>query len=279
MRQLHDERARTRWDNAAPGWNRQRALLQDWLAEPTEAMLDRASIGPGMRVLDLAAGTGDQAFAIARRIGAGSMLLTDISPVMLRMSAQNLSAAGVRNAKFECLDMEASALQEASFDAAACRLGLMFAVNPERVLRSVRVALRPQGRFSVLVFSAPSGNPTMCIILSIAQRHAGKPPRDPFDPGSLMSLGKPGLLEVLFKAEGFHDVHVAPIATSIHAISAQAYLEFVQSAAAPVCELLNGLTAAGRVTALAEMAGALSPFMRGSMFEAPVELLLASGRV
>jgi ubiquinone/menaquinone biosynthesis C-methylase UbiE len=276
MRQ-HHERISTQWDNAALGWNSQRALLHDWLAGPTQAMLDAAAVGPGMRVLDLAAGTGDQACAIASRIGAGSMLVTDISPVMLNLAAQNLGAAGFRNARFECLDMEALALQEASFDAAVCRLGLMFASNPEHVLRSVHIALRPQGRFSALVFSAPAGNPTMGIILSVAQRHAGKPPRDPFQPGSLMSLGKPGLLEALFNAEGFSDVHVTPVATSIKAASVSAYLQFVQSAAAPVCELLGGLTDAVRTAALAEMAGALSPFVRGGMLEAPAELFLASG--
>jgi ubiquinone/menaquinone biosynthesis C-methylase UbiE len=278
MGQLHNGKTRVQWDAAAPGWNNQKALLQDWLDGPTEAMLDSAAVGPGMRVLDLAAGTGDQTRTIASRIGPGSILVTDISPAMLKLAAHNLKAVGIRNVRFECFDMEALTLPEASFDAAVCRLGLMFASDPKRVLRSVRIALRPQGRFSTIVISAPAGNPTMGIILSIAQRHAGKPPSDPFQPGSLMSLGKPGFLEELFKIERFEDVHVTPVATTIRASSVGAYLQFVQSAAAPVCELLDGLTATVRTTALAEMAAALSPFTRGGIFETPAELLLSSGR-
>ncbi|MEO7053533.1 MAG: methyltransferase domain-containing protein [Rhizomicrobium sp.] len=274
---LQDDRARALWDDAAPGWNDQSALIQDWLAEPTRAMLDAAAIGPGMQVLDLAAGAGDQACDIARRIGEGSVLVTDISPVMLTLAARNFDAAGLHNARFECLDMETLALEEAGFDAAVCRLGLMFAHHPARVLHAVRTALRPGGRFGALVFSAPPGNPTLGIIMPIALRHAGQPPRDPFQPGSLMSLGKPGLLEQLFQDAGFREIRVTRIAAPIRAASVEAYLQFLQSAAAPVRDLLNGMSADIRQAALAEMAAALLPFLQDGAFQAGTELLLASG--
>ncbi|HEY4275508.1 MAG TPA: class I SAM-dependent methyltransferase [Rhizomicrobium sp.] len=265
------------WDSAAPGWNGQTALITPWLAAPTITMLDQAAIGPGMRVLDLAAGAGEQSCAVARRIGAGSILVTDISPVMLKLAERNLAAAGLRNVQFQCLDMEDHGLEAASFDAAICRMGLMFTTRPEQALQAVRAALKPGGRFAALVFSAPPGNPSMGIILSIALRHAGKPPRDPFQPGSLMSLGKPGLVDKLFRDAGFRDVRVMRIAAPIRTPSIDAYLQFVQSAAAPVRDLLDAMAEGARRAALAEMAHALQPFQQRDIFEAATELLLAAG--
>jgi ubiquinone/menaquinone biosynthesis C-methylase UbiE len=51
-------------------------------------MLDQARIGPGARVLDLAAGAGGQSIAAAKRVGPrGSVLATDISPAILDYAA------------------------------------------------------------------------------------------------------------------------------------------------------------------------------------------------
>ena len=58
---------RDQWDKSAAGWNAHAPQIRAWLATATEAMLDRAGIGPGVRVLDVAAGSGDQTLDIARR--------------------------------------------------------------------------------------------------------------------------------------------------------------------------------------------------------------------
>ena len=57
-----------------------------------------------------------------------------------------------------------------------------------------------------MVFSVPQANPCVAILMGAALEHAGLPPADPFQPGSLFSLGKPGLLDDLFKAAGFRDI-------------------------------------------------------------------------
>ena len=52
--------------------------------------MDAAALRPGMRVLDVAAGTGDQTLLAAERIGPnGSILATDISAAMLAGAEQN----------------------------------------------------------------------------------------------------------------------------------------------------------------------------------------------
>jgi ubiquinone/menaquinone biosynthesis C-methylase UbiE len=55
------------------------------MAPATSLMLDLAGVGAGMRVLDVAAGMGDQSILAAQRVGpSGHVLATDLSPVMLQ---------------------------------------------------------------------------------------------------------------------------------------------------------------------------------------------------
>src|SRR5690348_10181586 len=76
---------RAQWEVAAEAWDRWGPLLARWLGPATEAMLDLAAVASGTRVLDVAAGAGEQTLAAARRVGAGgSVLATDISPAILR---------------------------------------------------------------------------------------------------------------------------------------------------------------------------------------------------
>ena len=68
---------------AAEGWQRGATGRAD-LRPITERMLDLAGIGPGHRVLDVAAGTGEQTLMAARRVGPrGFVLATDIAERML----------------------------------------------------------------------------------------------------------------------------------------------------------------------------------------------------
>lgn len=64
---------RQAWDKSASGWNAQTQHIHDWLAQATPAMLDAAHISVGMRVLDVAAGAGDQAREIRRWTSPGGL--------------------------------------------------------------------------------------------------------------------------------------------------------------------------------------------------------------
>ena len=79
------------WDAAAAGWNRHSGLVRTWLQSATAAMLDAAGVRAGSRVLDVAAGAGDQSLDIAARIGpTGHMLITDISAGILALAGHKL---------------------------------------------------------------------------------------------------------------------------------------------------------------------------------------------
>lgn len=44
--------ARESWNRAARGWNEHTPQIHQWLAGPTQAMLDQAKVKSGFRVLD-----------------------------------------------------------------------------------------------------------------------------------------------------------------------------------------------------------------------------------
>jgi ubiquinone/menaquinone biosynthesis C-methylase UbiE len=270
------------WDDAAEGWSRHTGLIRPWLREATEAMLQAARIAPGDHVLDVAAGAGDQTLDIARRVGpTGTVLATDVSARILELARQTLLAAGMTQvrtlqADAQALGLEARGLANANFNAAVCRLGLMFCTEPSQALCGIRSALAPGGRISALVFARPQANPCITVMMQTACRHAGVGPADPFAPGSLLSLGCPGRLEGLLHAAGFVAIEVRPLSAPFKAASCAEYVAFVQSAGSPVIEVLKPLTAAARAAAWADITQALQRFSTASGWEGPNELLLCS---
>lgn len=270
---------REQWNESAEGWNAHGPQIRAWLAPATEAMLELAAIGPGSRVLDVAAGAGDQTLDIAQRVGPdGYVLATDLSPAILALAQRNVaSAAGWRNVDTQVADGERLPVESASFDAAVCRLGLMFFPDPLQGLCEMHRALRPGGRTCTLVFSRPDRNPCVTILMSTALKHAGLPPRDPFQPGGLLSLGKPGLADQLFRAAGFADVATTTLDAPFRLPSAKHYLDFVRSSASPIQQILGRLDRAAADAAWAEMEQRLGEFSTSDGWEGPNELLLTVG--
>lgn len=269
---------RQAWDKSASGWNDQTQHIHDWLAEATPAMLDAARIAVGMRVLDIAAGAGDQTLDIARQVGPGGYVLaTDISAGILEFAKNNARHAGLLNVKTSVCDAENLDVDAASFDAAVSRLGLMFCPNPLLALQQAHRALKPGGSASVLVFSEPQYNPCIGILMSTALKHAGLPPRDPYQPGSLMSLGKPGLLDELFLAAGFTDVATTRVSAPFRLPSTRDYLTFIRTSASPIVQILGNLNQEAQDAAWAEMESRLGAFQSPGGWEGPNELLVARG--
>lgn len=270
---------REQWDKAAAGWDRHMPQIRDWLAPTTEAMLDLAGIGPGSRVLDVAAGSGDQTLDIARRIGPGGRVLaTDLSPAILELARRNAVRAGHRNIETKVADGESLPVDSASFDAAVCRLGLMLFPDPLQGLREMHRAIRPGGTACTLVFSHPGRNPCVTILMATALKHAGLPPRDPFQPGGLLSLGKPGRIDELFRAAGFREVATTVLDAPVRLPSVGPYLAFVRDSATPIRAILGRLDPATAEAAWTEMEQRLGEFTTPDGWVGPNELLLSVGR-
>src|SRR5216683_8128232 len=165
---------------AAEIWRQGAARRAQTLAVATERMFDAAGLVPGMRVLDVAAGTGDQSILAAQRVGAsGSLLATDISASMLDVAAQAARDAGLSNVETHMVDASALDVPPDSFDAGICRFGLMFVPDLHQALTRIRQALKPGARFAALVWSSREANPYLGLQIDLVNEMERMPSPPP----------------------------------------------------------------------------------------------------
>ena len=106
------------WQTAAEAWYRWSPTLNQWLGKATDKMLEMADITSGHRVLDIAAGAGEQSITTAKKVGAsGYVLATDISANILEYAKQMAQQAGAKNIDTRVMDGENLTLEDETFDA------------------------------------------------------------------------------------------------------------------------------------------------------------------
>jgi len=108
---------------------------------------------PGERVLDVAAGSGDLAAALAARVApAGEVWATDVNRKMLERGRDRLLDAGVLAPAVQC-DAERLPFPADYFDCATLGFGLRNMTHKEQALAEMARVLKPGGRLVVLEFS------------------------------------------------------------------------------------------------------------------------------
>jgi ubiquinone/menaquinone biosynthesis C-methylase UbiE len=106
-------------------------------------MLD-AGLRPGMRVLDLACGTGIISHWIAMQVGpTGTVVGDDIS--LDQLAYARAQGTGETSPEFVELNAYDTGLPAASFDIVHCRLLLCHLERPADALREIRRLLKPGG--------------------------------------------------------------------------------------------------------------------------------------
>ncbi len=268
---------RQQWQDAAEAWNAWGGFLAEWLGPATEAMLDMAAIGPGCRVLDVAAGAGQQTLIAARRVGAsGHVLATDIAPDILDYALENARVEGLVNVETLEADGENLEVPPHSFDAAISRVGLIYFPDQQRALANIMQALKPGGRFAAIVYSTPENNGFFSRPVSIIRERAELPPPVPGQPGPF-SLGAPGNLTNALKQAGFRDVEERVINAPVILPTAADCLRFEQESFGALHQMLGGLGPDEQASVWREIGAALADFETADGFEGPCELVVAAG--
>jgi SAM-dependent methyltransferase len=269
---------RTQWQAAAEAWHRWGPFLDSWLGEATETMFDLAGIGPGCRVLDVAAGAGEQSIAAARRAGPGGhVLVTDIAPALLERAASDAKAAGLTNIETRELDGEAlDVLPARSFDAVISRVGLIYFPDQQRALAGMRRALRPGGRVAAIVYSTPERNGFFSIPVKIIRERAQLPPPLPGQPGPF-SLGGEGVLEAALAKAGLRDVEVRKVPSPVKLPSAAECVRFERESFGALHQMMVGLSDDERAQVWRDIEDALRPYEGRDGFVGPCEMLVGVG--
>ena len=121
-----------------------------------KALVRAAAMTPTSRVLDLASGTGDVAFALANTGIPAEVVATDFVPEMLavaeKKSAEHPPAVPV---SFSVADAQELPFADASFDVVTVAFGVRNFPERERNFAEVLRVLKPGGRYIILEFSRP----------------------------------------------------------------------------------------------------------------------------
>ena len=113
-------------------------------------------VRPGMRVLDVAGGTGDMAMRIAPLLSKqGELVLADMNRSMLMQSQSRMYDAGYAGAHFVQCDAEHLPFKDNYFDCAVIAFGLRNVTHPQAALKSILSVLKPAARLVILEFSQP----------------------------------------------------------------------------------------------------------------------------
>ncbi len=122
-------------------------------APGAEEFIKGLGLQPGMKVLDVACGTGNLALPAAR-LGA-VVTGVDIAPNLLKQARENAEREGLR-IQFDEGDAEALPYEDAGFDAVVTMFGAMFAPRPEVVAAELMRVCRPRG-FIAMANWTPTG--------------------------------------------------------------------------------------------------------------------------
>lgn len=142
------------FDSVATRYDVMNDLMSGGLHRAWKAFTVRqAALRPGMRVLDIAGGTGDLTRAFMRRVGAsGEVWLTDINGAMLARGRDRLLDEGLLPPVAQC-DAEALPFPDRYFDRVSVAFGLRNMTHKEAALREMQRVIKPGGRLLVLEFS------------------------------------------------------------------------------------------------------------------------------
>jgi ubiquinone/menaquinone biosynthesis C-methylase UbiE len=244
----------------------------------TEALVQYSRPLPGMRVLDLASGTGEPGISLAQRVGPqGAVTAVDQSLELLDIAAQRARNKELLNFTTKQADAHELPFADQTFDLACCRFGVMFFSDVKRALEELRRVLRPEARACFAVWG-PIEQPFWQTTMKIVHRHVGgdmlqMEAADPFrfsDAGSLLTA---------LSSAGFHEVEESTQNLPwTWPGSAEEVFEYACAVAAPFRPMLERVPAEEWPAIRAEAKAAMERYRVGDEIRFGADVILALGK-
>jgi SAM-dependent methyltransferase len=254
------EQIAANWQRAAGGWRRQADSIQAAALPVSVWMIEHLGLGPGQRVLELAAGPGDTGFMAAELIAPGGELIcSDASEPMLDIARARAAEQGIGNVEFVQLELVWIDLPAADVDAILCRWGVMLTVDPDAALRECRRVLRPGGRIALAVWDARDANPWLTLPqrATVELGYAEPPPAG--GPGPF-ALSAPGALTEKLEEAGFVEVLAGTVAMTRRYESVEGWLDETLDTSPTFAGMWRRLSGEQRETLQLDVAERAAPF-------------------
>lgn len=226
------------WNNFSPGWKKWDALTMDFLEPMGREIIATLQPSGSDRVLDIASGTGEPGLTIASMLKKGTVVLSDVSDLMLEIAKENASARGLDNVETVTTDVTEMPFEEESFDKISCRMGFMFFPDMQLAANEMARVLKRGGKIATSVWDGPQNNFWVTAIKETIERNMELPPPPPGSPG-IFRCAAPGLMKSIFEKAGFKNVREKPVVSQVHAGSVETYWNMMTEVAAPFVAALS----------------------------------------
>ena len=271
---------RDEWTDEATieAWRKWHPKMTVQLQAMTNALLEAGHVRPGLRILDLASGTGQPALDLARAAGpAGRVDATDLSPAMLAIIDEHARAAGIGNIAVRQADAEDLPVPDETFDVVTSRLGAMYFVDFPRALGEIRRVLKPGGHAAFAVWGPGDQGTYIAGMLGPFFQRVNLP-APPADSPNPFRFAAPGALEGQLQRAGFRQViERTVVLPAPWPGTPEEYWQQFYDVAVPMRPVFDSLSAEDFAQAKAEAAGLLRAHYDGSTVHTTVAIVVASG--
>jgi SAM-dependent methyltransferase len=269
-----------------PSWGAQYRLVasEKWKAKSaamgkavTEALVEYAAPRAGMRVLDLASGTGEPAISIAMRVGAqGQVTALDLSADLLEIAKGRAEDRGLNNFATQQADAHSLPFADNRFDLATSRFGVMFFSDIVGALRELRRVLRPEARACFLAWGALE-QPYWQSTMGVVHKRIGGPLLPPDGPNPFR-FATPGSLSEALQTAGFRQVHeqIKTVPWTWPGAPEEVW-DQMQAVAVPFRPMLDRVPSKMWPQIHAEVHAAIRQYVIGENIEFGASVVLASG--
>jgi len=259
---------RTAHDRIADSYHAFFVPITEQAAEP---LLDTASVRSGMRILDVATGSGVVAAHAAARGAVATGV--DISSRMVSLAAELNPACTFREGDVECLPFA-----DGSFDAVVCAFGIGHFPCAEAAVAECARVLVPGGRLAFAWWDAPVRNRLHGVLLeAIAAADAQPPPDLPVGP-PMFRYSDDGAFGALLALAGLEGVTVTAHSFTYSIASADALWEGAIGSLARTAALLRGQTVEAQRRIRSTFDRLLAAYSTSQGLSLPMAFKIASGR-
>jgi ubiquinone/menaquinone biosynthesis C-methylase UbiE len=179
-----------------PKFVKYKHVLVGGLGLHSAAIFPKLEVNAGEKVMDAGAGFGDTAIMLAGRVGpTGHVDAIDCCDAFLDYGRKDAAEAGVTNVTFIEADIQFTPFKPEYFE------------NPVAAMRNMRKALKPGGRFTMIVWRDRDDNPWLDAARHVTLKHLPQPGADArtCGPGPF-SMADQDLVTAQMKAAGYTDI-------------------------------------------------------------------------
>jgi SAM-dependent methyltransferase len=212
---VNEEQVRYWNEEGGTAWVERQEHVDRMLSVFLPCLLDAVSPQPGDHILDIGAGAGATALAVAEAVGpSGRVMALDLSRPLLDRLEERAAASGVGNVITRVADAQTASLPAEHFDSLLSRFGVMFFDDPPAAFANLARAAKPAGRLAFVAWQPVTENPWFSVPLRAAMAvvpDAVLPP--PGSPGPF-AFGDPDRVRAAL-AGGFSEVRVESLRLEI----------------------------------------------------------------